>query len=79
MSDKQQESDNVPCVQKVALLEAYNAVTKQYADALMNLNLKIGVSSRTDYAAMYRIVESLRIDAADLRRELEFHVRNHRC
>jgi hypothetical protein len=73
------QQDVEVCSQKVTLLNAYRVATAQYSDALANLTRKIGIASRTEYASMYRMVETLRQDAAEFQRELEWHTKQHGC
>jgi hypothetical protein len=69
----------VVCRQKITLLIAYEAVIAQHAAALADLTRKIGTASQIEYVSMYRAAEIMRKDAADLREELEFHVKQHAC
>jgi hypothetical protein len=67
------------CAQKFRLLDAYKLAAEEYSKALGELNRKIGISSRRQYAEMYRKVESLRGNTVILREELEWHVHKHGC
>jgi hypothetical protein len=78
MSGANQTLEQV-CTQKAILLDAYQAAAQQYSNALTELNRRIGISTRTEYAPMYETVELLRQDAALLQRELEWHVQHHGC
>jgi hypothetical protein len=61
------------------LVDAYQTATAQHSDAVANLSRKIGIATRLEYVAMYRATEILRKDAADLREELEYHIKQHGC
>jgi hypothetical protein len=67
------------CRQKISLFEAYLAANEQHSSALADLRQKIGTLPRMEYVVLYRAIEILRKDAADLREELEYHVKQHGC
>jgi predicted component of type VI protein secretion system len=69
------------CEEKQGLLEAYQAVTRQYSVAVTELLQKIAVS-KTDYDALYQRTEALHqnVDCVDaVRLRYKTHVGEHRC
>ena len=67
------------CEQKTRLVASYEQAARAYSDAVGNLNGIIGISSRTEYEAQYRMVEALRHDAVVAQKNLEEHIASHGC
>jgi hypothetical protein len=77
-SSSPQQQEQV-CAEKLRLLYAYKLAVEEHCKALGELNRKVGFSSRSQYAEMYRRAESLRGNTVILREELEWHVHKHGC
>ena len=69
----------VICKEKVRLVSAYDEAAQAYGKAVRELQRIIGVSSRKDYEAQYRMAEALRHDALDAQITLERHIEVHGC
>ena len=67
------------CPEKSLLLSAYEKATRAYSDAVARLQRIMGVSSKTEYEAQYRMTEALRMVAAEAQQALERHVGTHGC
>jgi len=67
------------CEQKTELVASVQQAARAYSDAVGNLNRIMGISSRTDYEAQYRMAEALRLDALAAQKNLEEHVASHGC
>ncbi len=65
------------CEKKRKLLQSYQQATRKYSDAVAELAQKIGMSSKINYDALYRLTEALRIDAAEVKQDLETHIAEH--
>ena len=67
------------CLEKTALLAAYEKATRAYSEAVTKLRQITGISQKADYEAQYRMAEAFRIDARTAHEALERHVAAHRC
>ena len=67
------------CQDKLRLVALYEQATRAYSDAVGQLNRIMGISSRTDYEAHYRMTEALRLDALTAQKNLEAHIALHGC
>ena len=67
------------CEMKKELLTAYQETTRKYSEAVAELNKYIGTSTKSEYDALYRMTEALRVDAAEAKLDLENHVEEHLC
>jgi len=71
--------DSAICQDKLRLVAFYEQATRTYSDAVGQLNRIMGISSRTDYEAHYRMTEALRLDALTAQKNLEAHIASHGC
>jgi len=67
------------CDEKRKHLDVYQQATRKYSDAVAELGRMIGVSTKDDYQALYRMTEAMRVDAAEAKEQLERHVTDHHC
>lgn len=68
-----------PCPTKTALLIAYQEATKLYADELVKLAQKIGVSPREEYESLRIIAEKARRLSLKALEALDAHTHEHGC
>ncbi len=69
----------VVCWEKLALLKAYEQAALAYSADLTHLRSSMGTSPQEEYAAAYRNVELLRMDARMAQERLEVHAEAHGC
>ena len=68
------------CVEKEALLEAYQSVMRGYLAARRELHKKEHVLSKEDFdRAFYKMTEGMLQDVAAARFKLQAHIYQHRC
>jgi hypothetical protein len=67
------------CFEKIKLLNAYQCATESYSRSVLELSQTIGILSRPDYDALYRMTEALRYDATAAGDVLNAHVADHGC
>jgi hypothetical protein len=67
------------CKDKQRLLEDYQHVTEKYSAAVTELQREMGMLSKADYDALYRMTEALRHDVTIAQEKLQSHVRDHHC
>jgi hypothetical protein len=68
-----------PCKDKASLIEAYQQATKVYAEAVADLNHRIGTSSREQFDRLRRVAEDARQMANKALKELDGHIADHDC
>jgi hypothetical protein len=71
--------ESLTCEEKQQLLGAYQYVTENYSAALTALQRKMGILSKPEYDALYRMIEALCHDSMLAREKYQAHVRGHRC
>jgi hypothetical protein len=69
----------VSCPKKAKLVALYQHTTRTYADAVAELNQRMGTSSKTEYEAIFRMAEQARVNAISAREALKKHTDEHGC
>ena len=67
------------CPERITLLREYTQATAAYAEAVDQLQQRIGVSARGEYEKLRLISEGTRAAAEQARIRLEEHVSMHGC
>ena len=71
--------ESLTCEEKQQLLGAYQYVTENYSAALTELQRNMGILSKSEYDALYRMTEVMRHESVLAREKYQSHVRAHRC
>jgi hypothetical protein len=72
-------SKQMACTEKQRLGAAYETGTRQFAEAVSELQQKMGVSSKTEYDRLSRAADEARVKSEQARLALEEHISMHRC
>jgi len=67
------------CEEKTRLAAEYQATSQKYADAVAELNRKMGTSAKTEYERLTRAADEARVKSEQVRLALEQHVAAHNC
>lgn len=67
------------CAEKRRLLDAYHGATVLFSQRLSDLNDRIGTSTRAEYEALRRRVDTERVASEQARLALECHVADRGC
>jgi hypothetical protein len=67
------------CVEKTRLAKEYELVTSAFSEAVKKLYLRMGTSSKEEYAQLDRIADEARVNSERARLELEQHIAVHGC
>jgi len=67
------------CAEKVALLQAFQAATQNYSEAVVELNRLVGTSSDVEFLKMFAAADEQRKIADSARIALSDHVAGHHC
>jgi hypothetical protein len=71
--------ESLTCEEKQRLLGAYQYLTVSYSAALTELHRKMGILSKPEYEALYRMIDALCHESMLAREKYDSHVRAHRC
>jgi hypothetical protein len=67
------------CDEKVRLLHTYEQTARQFAETVGTLNLRIGLSTKSEYILLKNEVEETRLKCEEARIAYENHAREHGC
>jgi hypothetical protein len=67
------------CEEKTRLVSEFEAATKKFAEAVTELQHKMGTSPRTEYERLSRATDEARVKSEQARLALEQHVAAHGC
>jgi hypothetical protein len=67
------------CDAKVQLTDQYDAATALFSEAVTELRLRIGTSTKEDYDRLGRSANDARVRSEQARLALEQHIAEHRC
>lgn len=79
MTRKLRAKPHEECSEKQWHVKFYNNAVGEYAEAVNELRLGRGRTSKDDYAALLSASEKARLSAESARQELEEHIRMHNC
>jgi hypothetical protein len=69
----------VSCEEKTRLVQEYQMATQGFADAVTELQRKMGTSAKEEYEQLNRVADEARLKAEHARIALEQHAAAHRC
>ncbi len=67
------------CEEKARLASKYQATSQKYADAVAQLNKKMGTSAKTEYERLSGAADEARVKSEQARLALEQHIAAHNC
>ena len=67
------------CEEKTRLASEYQTTSQKYADAVAQLNKKMGTSGKPEYERLTRAADEARVKSEQARLALEQHVAAHIC
>jgi hypothetical protein len=67
------------CSEKVRLTRDYDAATTKFSEAVNQLQLRLGTSTRAEYESLQRISVESRAKSEEARLSLERHMADHNC
>jgi hypothetical protein len=67
------------CEEKVRLTEDYRAATAAFAEAVLELQRRIGTSTSAEYDSLRRISDEARVKSEQARLAFEKHIAAHQC
>ena len=67
------------CEEKIRLASEYQTSSQKYADAVADLNKKMGTSAKTEYERLSRAPDQARVKSEQSRLALEQHIAAHNC
>ena len=67
------------CEEKERLAQEYETTTAQFADAVRQLQKRIGTSTNPEYERLQRVSDEARLKSEQARLALEQHVAVHNC
>jgi hypothetical protein len=67
------------CPEKEKLASEYQTATTKFAEAVRQLQLKIGTATRAEYERLQRISDEARLKSEQARRAFEQHIAGHAC
>ncbi len=69
----------VSCEEKTRLVQEYQMATQGFANAVTELQRRMGTSAKEEYERLNRIADEARLKAEHARIALEQHATAHRC
>ena len=76
---KSRQGNQMSCDEKVRLAAIYEAATAKFAEAVTELQQKIGTSAKQEYERLDRTANEARVKSEQARLALEQHIVAHRC
>jgi len=70
---------SMACEEKARLASEYEETSWKYADAVAELNRKMGTSAKAEYEQLTRAADEARVKSEQSRLALEQHVAEHNC
>lgn len=67
------------CAEKERLVQDYEATTTKFAEAVREIQMRIGTSTRSEYERLQRASDEARVRSEQARLALEQHVAAHKC
>jgi hypothetical protein len=67
------------CSEKVRVTQNYDVATARFSEAVEELQLRLGTSTRTEYERLRRASDEARVKSEQARLELEQHLAIHDC
>jgi hypothetical protein len=67
------------CEEKTNLVSEFEAATKTFAEAVTELQHKMGTSPRIEYETLSRATNEARLKSEQARLALEHHIATHGC
>jgi predicted transcriptional regulator len=67
------------CEEEARLASEYEITAKKYANAVSELNKKMGTSAKSEYERLARAADEARVKSEQARLALEQHVAAHSC
>jgi len=67
------------CEEKTRLALEYQTSSQKYADAVADLNKKMGTSAKAEYERLSRAADEARVKSEQSRLALEQHIAAHNC
>ena len=67
------------CEEKMRLVSEFEAATKKFAEAVSELQYKMGTSQKADYERLGHATDEARVKSEQARLALEQHVVAHGC
>jgi hypothetical protein len=67
------------CEEKAHLVRDYDNATLAFSNAVQEMHLKIGTSTKEEYQRLERISHEARVKSEQTRLTLEQHIATHRC
>ena len=67
------------CEEKERLAQEYAAATEKFAEMVVQIQQKIGTSTRTEYERLRRVADEARVKSEHARLALEQHMAAHNC
>jgi len=67
------------CEEKARLAAEYESATGKFSAAVKELNQRIGICPREEYARLDRAANEARVKSEQARLALEQHIAAHRC